>query len=108
MNWSAHFRAISGGRTAEFGASAYGVDWLHAQARQLPSGEAADNLVHGKEGSLVEVLQSMALRGAVAALGLLCFGFQGAELVRAAVGSTLGIEAGILSLALYNKHSEGP
>lgn len=69
----------------------------------LPSGDAALALVKGEKGSALKVAETMGLRAALVAAGLLCAGFPAALLVRGTIGAVLGIEAGVLAWAYTNK-----
>ena len=69
----------------------------------LPSGDAALALVKGEKGSALKVAETMGLRAALVAAGLLCVGFPAALLVRGTIGAVLGIEAGVLAWAYTNK-----
>ncbi len=69
----------------------------------LPSGDAALALVKGEKGSALKVAETMGLRAALVAAGLLCAGFPAALLVRGTIGAVLGIEAGVIAWAYTNK-----
>ena len=69
----------------------------------LPSGDAALSLVKGERGAALKVAETMGLRAALVAAGLLCAGFPAALLVRGTIGAVLGIEAGVLAWAYTNK-----
>ena len=69
----------------------------------LPSGDAALALVKGEKGSALKVAETMGLRAALVAAGLLCAGFPAALLVRGTIGAVLGIEAGVLAWAYTNR-----
>ena len=70
----------------------------------LPSGDAAPWLSsRARSGSALKVAETMGLRAALVAAGLLCAGFPAALLVRGTIGAVLGIEAGVLAWAYTNK-----
>jgi hypothetical protein len=76
--------------------SGWDPPWMASGSGCLPSGNAALALVRGDLGAGKEVAKSLALRGALAALGLAAVGFRGAQILSGTIGVVLAIEGGVL------------
>ena len=72
----------------------------------LPSSSAVDRLFDGDPWAIPAVIMSTGLRGALIGAGAYVAGVRGSDVLKAAVGGALGIEAFVIAYVGYQKWSE--